>query len=103
MTKQTSTSATISFNAATVNTPAGFSDMVQGYRIAVVDKATGEVVSEQILTTPYHIATDAGSLPTTYQATISDLTAGISYEIRVYAIEFYQVESDPLTLAIKLS
>ena len=103
VTKQTSTSATISFNAATVNTPAGFSDMVQGYRIAVVDKATGEVVSEQILTTPYHIATDAGSLPTTYQATISDLTAGISYEIRVYAIEFYQVESDPLTLAIKLS
>ena len=52
---KTATSATISFPAATVTAPAGFSDMVQGYRVVVVDKATGETVSEQIVTTAYHI------------------------------------------------
>ena len=103
VTAQTSTSATISFPAATVTAPAGFSDMVQGYRVVVLDKTTGEVVSEQIITTAYHIDSNPNRMQSSYQATLSGLTANTNYEIQVYAVEFYQVESDPLTLAIKLS
>ena len=103
VTAQTSTSATISFPAATVTAPAGFSDMVQGYRVVVLDKTTGEVVSEQIITTAYHIDSNPNRMQSSYQATLSGLTANTNYEIHVYAVEFYQVESDPLTLAIKLS
>ena len=103
VTAQTSTSATISFPAATVTAPAGFSDMVQGYRVVVLDKTTGEVVSQQIITTAYHIDSNPNRMQSSYQATLSGLTANTNYEIQVYAVEFYQVESDPLTLTMKLS
>ena len=103
VTAQTSTSATISFPAATVTAPAGFSDMVQGYRVVVLDKTTGEVVSQQIITTAYHIDSNPNRMPSSYQATLSGLLANTNYEIQVYAVEFYQVESEPLTLTIKLS
>ncbi|MBO5867274.1 MAG: hypothetical protein J6Q54_00005, partial [Oscillospiraceae bacterium] len=91
---------TFSFPAATVTVPEGFSDQIQSYYIEVANAATGEIVFTQDLVTNYFLDAKPENFAGPYTVTANGLEEDVTYLIRVYAKEFYQVSSEPLTMEI---
>ena len=88
------------FPAATVTAPAGFSDQIQSYYIETVNVATGEVVNTKSFVTHYFMDAKEANFAGPYNMTVNGLAEETTYEIRVYAKEYYQVSSEPLTVQI---
>lgn len=91
---------TFSFPAATVTVPEGFSDQIQSYYIEVANAATGEIVFTQNFVTNYFLDAKPENFAGPYTVTANGLEEDVTYLIRVYAKEFYQVSSEPLTMEI---
>ncbi len=89
-----------SFPAATVTVPEGFSDQIQSYEIEVIEKATGKVVNTQSFITTYFIDAKPENFTGPYTVTVNGLEEENTYLICVYAKEFYQVMSEPLTIEV---
>ncbi|MBR5570782.1 MAG: metallophosphoesterase family protein, partial [Oscillospiraceae bacterium] len=88
----------ISIPTATVTAPEGFSDAIQLYYVELVDVATGKVIQTDTIETMYMYNLKPENLAGPYATTFFDLQDNTAYQIRVYAQEFYQVKSEPLTL-----
>ena len=93
-------SVAFQFPAATVTAPEGFSDQIQSYYIETVNVATGETVNTQSFVTHYYMDAKEANFAGPYNITVNGLAEETTYEIRVYAKEYYQVSSEPLTLQI---
>ncbi|MBR5570651.1 MAG: DUF4091 domain-containing protein [Oscillospiraceae bacterium] len=93
-------SVAFQFPAATVTAPEGFSDQIQSYYIETVNVATGETVNTQSFVTNYFMDAKEANFAGPYNITVNGLAEETTYEIRVYAKEYYQVSSEPLTLQI---
>ena len=97
----TATSATITVPAASVESPEGFSDVVQSYYAKITDTATGEVVAIVEVAAPYHIDTEPESINQPVTIYLTELTPNTAYTISVYARECYQKASEPLLLEMQ--
>ena len=89
-----------SFPAATVTVPEGFSDQIQSYYVEIVNVATGKTVFAQDFVTNYFLDAKPENFAGPYTVTANGLQENTTYQIRVYAKEFYQVSSEPLTMEI---
>ena len=87
-----------SFPAATVTAPEGFSDQIEHYYVELINTATGEVVNSYVMPTGFIFDDQPARFAGPYCVGFVGLSADTEYQIKVYAREFYQVSSEPLTL-----
>jgi len=86
--------------AALVDSPEGYSDLIQSYYAEAVDLSTGEVVATAEVATEHHVDIDERRLQKEVFMGLEGLEPGVTYELRVYARECYQKTSDPLTAQV---
>ena len=91
----TENSVTVSFPAASLSTD-GNGDMIQSYLAEVVDPVTGKVVASNAILTEYHID-NSTRFADSYIVCVTGLEQGRTYNVNVYAREFFQKKSAPLT------
>ena len=89
---------TVSFPAASLSTD-GNGDMIQSYLVEAVDPVTGKVVASNAVLTEYHID-NSSRFGDSYTVSVSGLEQGRTYDVNVYAREFFQKKSAPLTVTV---
>ncbi len=94
----TENSVTVSFPAASLSTD-GNGDMIQSYLAEVVDPVTGKVVASNAILTEYHID-NSTRFADSYIVCVTGLEQGRTYNVNVYAREFFQKKSAPLTATV---
>lgn len=94
----TDNAVTVSFPAASLATD-GNGDMIQSYLAEVVDPVTGKVVASNGVLTEYHID-NSSRFADNYIICVTGLEQGRTYEVNVYAREFFQKKSAPLSVTV---
>ena len=94
----TDNAVTVSFPAASLATD-GNGDMIQSYLAEVVDPVTGKVVASNGILTEYHID-NSSRFADNYIICVTGLEQGRTYEVNVYAREFFQKKSAPLSVTV---
>ena len=88
----------ITVPTATVTAPEGFSDAIQLYYVELVKVATGEILQTDVIETEYLYDLKPERFDGPFSTTFFGLEDNSEYQLRVYAREFYQVQSEPLTM-----
>ncbi len=94
----TENSVTVTVPAASLSTD-GKGDMIQSYLVEAVDPVTGIVAASNAILTEYHID-NSSRFGDSYTVTVSGLEQGRTYNLNVYAREFFQKKSMPLTTTV---
>lgn len=94
------TSVTVTIPAATLNVPAGSSDMIESYVVEACNPASGEAEAVGRIATSYHVDDKADVYQSCYTVTVSGLKSGTKYTLKAYAQEFFDKRSEPLTAEI---
>lgn len=94
----TDSSVTVTVPAASLSTD-GNGDMIQSYLVEAVDSVTGKVVASNAVLTEYHID-NSSRFGDSYTVSVSGLEQGTTYNLNVYAREFFQKKSAPLTTTV---
>ena len=96
----TDTSVKVVIPAASIEAPSGFSDLIEGYVVEACNPTSGEVEATGRVATSYHVDGLDDAFEDTYTVTVSGLKAGTNYTLKVYAQEFFDKRSEPLTVDI---
>ncbi len=96
----TDTSVTVTVPAASMTAPAGYSDMIASYVVEACNPTSGEVEATGRMATSYHVDDKPDVYQDSYTVTVSGLKAGTQYTLKVYAQEFFNKRSEPLTAQI---
>ncbi len=96
----TDTAVTVTVPAASITPAAGFSDLIEGYVVEACNPTSGEVEATGRIATAYHIDDENVRFADSYTVTVSGLKPGTLYTLNVYAQEFYDQRSLPLTSSV---
>ena len=94
----TDDSVTVTFPAASLATD-GNGDMIHSYLVEAVDPVTGKLAASNGILSQYHID-NSSRFSDSYTVSVSGLEQGRTYAVNVYAREFFQKKSEPLTVTV---